>query len=57
MSIQALSDQVRLLQLKSDEHKFGEKYDARVRAVTSRYNYLSFRVKSINLRDHFCHYV
>nr|CDS18680.1 Pleckstrin y [Echinococcus granulosus] len=37
MSIQALSDQVRLLQLKADEHKFGEKYDSRVRAVTMRY--------------------
>ncbi|VDK37034.1 unnamed protein product [Taenia asiatica] len=37
MSIQALSDQVRLLQLKSDEHEFGEKYDVRVRTVTTRY--------------------
>ncbi|KAL5965403.1 Spectrin beta chain, partial [Taenia solium] len=37
MSIQALSDQVRLLQLKSDEHKFGEKYGTRVRTVTTRY--------------------
>ncbi|KAL5106110.1 Spectrin beta chain erythrocytic [Taenia crassiceps] len=37
VSIQALSDQVRLLQLKSKEHKFGEKYDARVRTVAARY--------------------
>ncbi|VDM21431.1 unnamed protein product, partial [Hydatigera taeniaeformis] len=46
-SIQALSDQVRLLQLKSNEHKVGEKYDARVLAVKARYSRSFIPSKSI----------